>query len=543
MRDLPKKLAVVLLVAGPLPGAQGPYPPFYPDDPLLEEPPPLRLEEPAYRKLNDYYDVLAHTLREPGERQPASGDPIRALSTHTLDEVPDGAWFTNRIGSRPMTPEELRRGPRQSNAPDPDGVWTIVGAKTQGVTPGFQIVDARGERYLLKFDPIEHPEMATAADVIGSLIFHALGYHVPENYIVTFERDKLVIGEGATTEDALGQEQPISETDVNTALTRVGRTPDGRIRAVASYFLPGTPLGEFRYFGTRSDDFNDTVPHEHRRELRGLFVFAAWVNHNDSRSINTFDTLIEEGGLRYVRHYLIDFGATLGSASVLSNTARDGNAYFFETGQALAQILTLGVYVPWWARANYFESRAAGMLMVDPFEPENWKPNYPNPAFLNRLPDDTFWAAKKVMAFSDAGIRAIVEEGQYSSPEDTRVVADYLIQRRDRIGETYFERVLPLDGFRIAGDTLLFDDLAVVHGFRPAGQYRVEWSEFDNQAGTHTPIPDSGTFRLPAALADAAGGDYLAATIRDEAMPGRSVVVFVRKEGSQAAVVGLRRDW
>ena len=35
------------------------------------------------------------------------------------------------------------------------------------------------------------------------------------------------------------------------------------------------------------------IAHEHRRELRAYGTFAAWLNHVDSKSINTLDTLVD----------------------------------------------------------------------------------------------------------------------------------------------------------------------------------------------------------------------------------------------------------
>src|SRR5262249_23874753 len=157
--------------------------------------------------------------------------------------------------------------------------------------------------YFIKFDPLENPEMSTAAEVISTEFFHAVGYNVPEKYITFFSRDDLRIDEKAK----------LTEADLDQLLKRVPRRRDGTYRALGSKLLPGDPIGPFQHFGTRPDDPNDIFSHENRRELRGLRVFAAWLNHDDSRAINTLDMLVKEGGRHYVKHYLIDFGSTLGS--------------------------------------------------------------------------------------------------------------------------------------------------------------------------------------------------------------------------------------
>jgi hypothetical protein len=61
---------------------------------------------------------------------------------------------------------------------------------------------------------------------------------------------------------------------------------DETVRVLASRYVPGQYVGEFQHHDTRPDDPNDIFPHEKRRELRGYRVFAAWLNHDDSRSLN-----------------------------------------------------------------------------------------------------------------------------------------------------------------------------------------------------------------------------------------------------------------
>ena len=91
--------------------------------------------------------------------------------------------------------------------------------------------------------------------------------------------------------------------------------------------MPGTVVGQFMFTGRRSDDPNDVFPHERRRELRGLRVFSAWLNHDDARAINSIDTYVEEEGRRYIRHYLQDFGSNLGSGSTSAQQPRGGYEY------------------------------------------------------------------------------------------------------------------------------------------------------------------------------------------------------------------------
>jgi hypothetical protein len=122
-------------------------------------------------------------------------------------------------------------------------------------------------------------------------------------------------------------------------------------------------------------------------------------------------------------------------------------------------------------------------------------------------------------------------------------VADYLIRRRDRIGETYFSQVLPLDRFGVGDGRLLFDDLAQESGIRGPRDYRVAWTAVDNLTAEESPIPDAAGFELPPAVGGARAGEYFAATITDSSSPGLSVRVHIGVGEGGPRVVGVRRDW
>ena len=134
---------------------------------------------PAEHDLSKSYEFVANTF---GETARSFGP---ALNVNTLGEVPDSSWFTNRIGQHDMTIEDVLRGPNDRDGPAP-GIWQVTGRPDAGITPKFTIRDARGDTYLLKLDPPSNPELPSSVELISTKLFHAIGYHVPEDFIVAF---------------------------------------------------------------------------------------------------------------------------------------------------------------------------------------------------------------------------------------------------------------------------------------------------------------------------------------------------------------------
>ncbi|MFQ5676722.1 MAG: hypothetical protein ACE5G1_12565, partial [bacterium] len=215
----------------------------------------------------------------------AKGRP--ADNVNALDEVPNSSWFTNRHYHTRMSLQELRRGPNVTNGPDQSGLWKIWRAKTEGGTPGFFIRDAKGDSYILKFDAPEFQEMGSGAEVIATKFFHACGYNVPQNTIEYFNPDILEVEEGVKIPGDQGFLRQMIGRDVEDLLRPIPRRADGKIRCLASKFVDGKPVGVWNYKGTRRDDPNDRVHHEHRRELRGLRTIASWLSDEDRRAANT----------------------------------------------------------------------------------------------------------------------------------------------------------------------------------------------------------------------------------------------------------------
>lgn len=539
-------LAAVLAAAATA-AASGDGRKFYDDDPIAREPETQDASRAEPWEIDLFFDLAYNLFARPG----ADEQGVRAQNVNTIDEVPDSSWFTNRIYARPVSIEELVRGPNTMDGPA-RGPWTIIRPKPAGTAPGFVVRDVKGEVWFVSLDARGYPEAATGAVMVATRLFWALGYNQVESYLTTFRPEDLVIGESARVTPPSGRRRPMRRSDVDAVLAQAARLPDGSYRALAGRAVPGKILNGFKFHGTRPDDPNDVVPHQHRRELRALKVFGAWTNLVDMKAGNTLDTVVTENGRGIVRHYLQDVGSTFGVAALGPHDWDEGYEHFYESGPLVKRLFSLGFYLRPWQTADYREYPAIGRFEGEVFDPETWKAHAPVAAVLCARDDDTFWAALRVKAFTDEMIRVAVKAGEYSDPAAERHLADVLIKRRDRIASVYLRKLNPLVRPALdAGGVLTFENAVVTAGVgsEPAGGYRAAWFSFDNWTGATTAIGEptsgrEGRIQAPASL-PAADGTFIKVEVSavDPPVPAwkAPVSLYFRRTGAAWRLVGLER--
>lgn len=507
---------------------------------------PLSIK-PDERASCEYGVVVDDLFLRPLSSTLALPIPGESLDVNSLDEVPNSAWFTNRIGVFPMTPDEVARGACiEGPTLDPShGPWRIVSGKVDGANPGFVIKAPDGQGYLLKVDGTFTSERATTADAVGAAIYYAAGYNTPCNQVINVPRDILTLDPKAKAKDRHGNHPPLTQSDVERILAGGWRRPDGLIRVIASRYLPGTPLGPFRYEGVRADDPNDTIPHERRRELRGGKLFAAWIHHWDAVETNTLDMLVGRDGHQTVRHNMLDWGDALGGLLPWEQINRRmgiGRASYFDFNVAMADLVTLGLVPrPWYHVTPPAMPEVFGYFGTEHFVPSEWRPGYGNPAFDQMTMRDALWAVRIIARFSNADLAAIVRSARLDDPAAETYLVDTLIKRRDIILRDYLTRYTSLDRFTLghssAGDgrqSLCFEDLAIttrvsdpattsyrlhMHGGRKLDEL-LGWKQLRpdpaSPARTCVPLPFGG----------ARPGDRTGATTRDDD-PARYTVIEI----------------
>ena len=431
-------------------------------------------EREFVRWLHNYDALFQRRVTEPFELRGSK----RAFGVNALDEVPNSTWFTNRIGVRTVTPDEIMTPPGSIGSPEAHKPWTIVSSKQGGMTVGFIIKDARGEKFLLKFDPRGYPEAETATHVIVGKLLYAFGYNVTDDYVVYLKQEDLVLAPDATLKDDAGRKVPLDQRELDARLATIEKGKDGTIRGLASYYLQGKPLGGHAPEGIRPDDPNDRIAHEMRRDLRGTYVVFSWLDHTDMHLANILDMYVtdpKDPKRNYVKHYFIDFGIGLGFGASKNREPRYGYEYHLDWAAMAKSLFTLGLVERPWEQRDTKERKGVGMYEVKHYDPGSWRAltrAYTPMYAADRI--DKFWAAKIMMKFQREHIQAAVDSARLSDRRAAAFLVEALIARQRKTAAFWFKRVNPVDEFAVDDKTLCFKDLSIAYAFVPSKYTRYQ---------------------------------------------------------------------
>lgn len=412
------------------------------------------------------WDGLDNSIFRPLSRVFAVDPPGEARNPNSVDEVASSAWFTNRLGRQPMTLEELSRAACDEKqllpSDPPDGAWLVDEGKANGSSAGFRVnIEGKG-KYLFKGDDKETPEHTTAASIVGAAAYHAAGFFTSCEQIVYFKPSALKLKPGLTSANNTGRTTNFDQAALDRILADASKKGT-LVRMQASAWLPGHLVGPFRYEGTRSDDLNDIIDHKERRELRGARVLASWIDHFDSREQNTMDSWIADNPKAadsspgYVRHYYLDMSDSLGSAWAWEGvTRRLGYSYLLDWADISQDFISFGIPRRTWdtiertkgrEKFNYFD--------IEHFVPDEWKNEYPNPAFGRASERDNAWMARILAHFSPEMVRTLAELARFTDPGDTEYLATVLEGRLRKILDRYLTRLSPMAHVHVEGPGLL----------------------------------------------------------------------------------------
>ena len=451
--------------------------------------------------------AITSNLRYPPVRWLADMDrqPIKKPSTDIKQTLTPGDWSYEQVKTMVDLTDQIegmssyfevssKHEALNTNNFDEvaDSTWFTnrIGRYGSSYMLGVQIPP--GQNVNIQIVPAELDEKPSGHDVITSAILYAAGYNVPKKAIV-YSNGK---------------------------------------RAVATAPVEGEPIGTFKFWGRRHDDKNDRIPHEHRRELRGLHVFAALLGLNQMCEKSTLDTFIKsDGDMGYVKHSLVYLGRSPRKAEKIFSP------------------IPLDPVESQWSENQTKKGDASS------FNPKTWQTSCVNPAFLYTSKLDGFWASRILLNFSDDLLASIVDQAKFTDPKVQKQMLDELIDRRDKLVNYWFSRVNPLDNFVLTnnnngGFSVTFDDLAtkakIAGSSSTVYEYRLRTATGDNIL-SHWFETNDTTATISPAIAQKMGGGLIymmqiKAKRGGSKWWGPSVNVFVQKT-DQTKIIGLRRRY
>ena len=459
-----------------------------------------------------------------------------ARDVNCLDDVPASSWYSLRLGYQNLSPAELVNGPAEIGLPEVP--ITLIAIKHRRHHPCLVVRDSRGIQYLLKFAPHDLNAMFTTTSFIVNRLFWGFGYFVPEEHIFQFSRGDCKVD--ITNKDDIENIHNLLDTSTT--------SKQKQYRCIAGRFVPGYPLGPAAQQGVRKEDPNDWFPHQDRRVLRALRVFAAFTNMADIGPHHTLDVYMGNPGKGHIRHYLIDFGDAFGVIPARDNRLWAGFHHIFSLADILTNLATLGFYKPDWRKVKNTPWKSVGPFESTRFNPENWKEIYPYAPIRKSQPADNYWAAKILAGLTDTHISALVRAAGYTSNKAQNYMIRTLIERRTTLLKYHFNQVTPLEYIDIKEDTLYLRDIhRDLFTEKKATYYRIKFFD-QRKRQVHPPTTlgcDDSVVKIPAlcTLIDKAKG-YLRVEINKltKTRPPATRFHFSRQKNDTIKLVGVVHD-
>jgi hypothetical protein len=244
-------------------------------------------------------------------------------------------------------------------------------------------------------------------------------------------------------------------------------------RVAAIEWEAGIHLGYSFESGVRGDDPNDLVPHENRRTVRALRVFASWLALDGLGPSKTVDRYVGPPREGHVVHYVAGLDDALGANDIVRTTdppPAEG------AGPPFTRFITLGLAKNRPRVPTQTEMPALGELSGE-VDPAGYEPPVPYEPADRLSPSDGYWAAKRIAALSRVLIALAIEAGRVDDLETQRRMQAALEARRLAIMGYWFGRVTPLELVSVAGDNIVVRDEAVAHDLVPldSTDYRIDF--------------------------------------------------------------------
>ena len=433
----------------------------------------------------------AEPVRASGRSPPRTS--ARRTSTPST-RCPTRAGSPTGSTRAPMSIDESRARPEHDRRPGAGQMDGDSRRRRAGFAPGFTVRDRAGRRCGSSASTATGiPDAATGAIAVATRLFWALGYYQVESYLTTIAaRERSIIGESATVTPPSGKRRPMHAGRLEEVFARAApRAPTARIASLAGAAVPGQA------------DRRIPVPRHPSGRSERHRAARAPPRAARAEGVRRVDEPRRHEGGQHARHRRSRRTAASRRPSLPAGCRLDlrhRRARAARVGRGL-RVSLRGRHV-WKRLVHAAASRSAladgrltrstprsGGSRATSSSPRSGSRACRPRRVLRARADDTFWAARRVMAFSDELIRGDREDRRSITDPRRRaaLLADVLIKRRDKIGRAYLTEDQPAG--RVRARRRRHADVRERGGpgrswpRAPARGYRAEWSTYDRAGG------------------------------------------------------------